>query len=112
MPTRPCELKVCEPLGLVPSDGYKLIRHSGQLSIQRQVNCGMDKAVTLSVILMLVGRITCGYTVARLEELTCRWVAAGSGSSGRVVVAAGLEGGARPAGGDGVMEILLHADRL
>ena len=110
MPTRPCELKVVEPVWLAPSDGYKPIRRGGKLSIQKRVNCGMNKVVTLSVILMLVGPVTCGYVVARLEggARLAGWVAAvlvgegGCGAGGRwqgqVVRAARLEGGARPAG--------------
>ena len=61
------KMKGVEPLGLVPSDGYKPIRRAGKLSIQKRVNCRMGKVVTLSVILMLVGRVTCGYAVVRLE---------------------------------------------
>ena len=52
----------------------------------------MDKAVTLSVILMLVGSVTCGYVVARLGWRGAArlegvrgllgWVVAGPGEGG------------------------------
>lgn len=47
----------------------------------------MDKAVTLSVILMLVGRVTRGYTVVRLEVADVP-VGGGGWWRGQVVVAA------------------------
>ena len=55
----------------------------------------MDKVVTLSVILTLVGRVICGYVVARLGWREACWVKVA----------------AVPVGGGGA-EILMHVDRL
>lgn len=55
----------------------------------------MDKVVTLSVILMSVGPVTCGYVVAWLGWREACWV----------------EVAAVPVGGNGA-EILMHVDRL
>ena len=55
----------------------------------------MDKVVTLSVIRMLVGPVTCGYVVARLGWWEACWA----------------EVAAVPVGGSGA-EILMHVDRL
>jgi len=44
----------------------------------------MDKVVTLSVILMLVGSVTCGYVVARLGWREACWGGGGCGACERL----------------------------
>lgn len=66
------------PLGLVPSDGHELICRAGQLSIQKRVNCGMDKDLHLSVTLLSVGSSA---LPARLSVRTCSCVKRAPGRS-------------------------------
>ena len=66
------------PLGLVPSDGHELICRAGQLSIQKRVNCGMDKDLHLSVTLLSVGSSA---LPARLSVRTCSCVKRAPGQS-------------------------------